>query len=171
MTIKASPMTDASTHIQRPAPPPMAIIGNSTIAALIDQKARILWTCWPRIDGDPLFSALVGGPDPQRGFLSVELEGMTASTQSYERNTAILITVMTAADGSAIRVTDFAPRFKQYDRIFRPPMILRRIEPIAGTPRVRVKMRPTMAYGRHDGRPDPRVQPHPVRLGGRAPCG
>lgn len=60
---------------------------------------------------------------------------MTGSTQSYERNTAILITVMTAADGSAVRVTDFAPRFMQYDRIFRPPMILRRIEPIAGTPR------------------------------------
>lgn len=143
------------THPRRPAPPPMAVIGNSTIAALIDQKARILWTCWPRIDGDPLFSAMVGGPDPERGFLSVELEGMASSTQSYERNTAILVTVMTSSDGSAVRITDLAPRFKQYDRIFRPPMILRRIEPIAGNPRIRVRMRPTMAYGRYDGRAIP----------------
>lgn len=62
-------MTEPATPLQRPAPPSMAIVGNSTIAALIDQKARILWGCWPRIDGDPLFSALVGGADPQRGFL------------------------------------------------------------------------------------------------------
>ena len=147
--------TTGATRARRAAPPRMAVIGNSTIAALVDEKARILWTCWPRIDGDPLFSALVGGPDPQRGFLSVELDGMTSSAQSYERNTAILVTVLTASDGSAVRITDLAPRFKQYDRVFRPPMLLRRIEPIAGTPRIRVRMRPTMAYGRYDGRAIP----------------
>lgn len=105
--------TTGATRARRAAPPRMAVIGNSTIAALVDEKARILWTCWPRIDGDPLFSALVGGPDPQRGFLSVELDGMTSSAQSYERNTAILVTVLTASDGSAVRITDLAPRFKQ----------------------------------------------------------
>ncbi|WP_246088390.1 glycoside hydrolase family 15 protein [Phreatobacter stygius] len=133
------------------APPQLAVIGNSAIAALIDDKARVLWTCWPRIDSDPLFSALLGGADPQRGLMSVELDGMVATRQAYERNTAVLTTLMTAADGSAIRVTDFAPRFKQYDRIFRPPMLMRRIEPVAGNPRIRVLMRPTFAYGRLDG--------------------
>jgi GH15 family glucan-1,4-alpha-glucosidase len=142
-------------HPDRVAPPEMAVIGNSTIAALIDRQARIVWACWPRIDGDPLFSSLVGGSDPQRGFMAIELEGLSASEQSYERNTAILTTLMTAADGSALRVTDFAPRFKQYDRVFRPPMIMRRIEPVAGNPMVRIRMRPTMAYGRHDGIPVP----------------
>jgi GH15 family glucan-1,4-alpha-glucosidase len=140
-------------HPDRTAPPEMAVIGNSTIAALIDRQARIVWTCWPRIDGDPLFSALVGGNDPQRGLMAIELEGLTTSEQTYERNTAILTTVLTSADGSALRVIDFAPRFKQYDRVFRPPMIMRRIEPVAGNPMVRIRMRPTMAYGRHDGTP------------------
>ena len=139
----------------RPAPPDMAVIGNSTIAALIDQRAKIVWTCWPRIDGDPLFSSLVGGADPERGFLAVELDGLSATSQSYERNTAVLVTVLTSADGSSVRITDFAPRFKQYGRTFRPPMILRRIEPISGTPRVRVRMRPTMDYWRHLARPIP----------------
>jgi GH15 family glucan-1,4-alpha-glucosidase len=142
-------------HADRPAPPEMAVIGNSAVAALIDRQARIVWTCWPRIDGDPLFSSLIGGTDPQRGFMVIELEGLVASEQAYERNTAILTTVLTAADGSAVRVIDFAPRFKQYDRVFRPPMIMRRIEPVAGNPMVRVRMRPTMAYGRYDGTPIP----------------
>ncbi|MGL4289253.1 MAG: glycoside hydrolase family 15 protein [Phreatobacter sp.] len=133
------------------APPQLAVIGNSAIAALIDDKARILWTCWPRLDSDPLFSALLGGPEPQRGLMSVELDGVVATHQAYERNTAVLTTLLTAADGSAVRVTDFAPRFKQFDRVFRPPMLMRRIEPVAGNPRIRVLMRPTFAYGRLDG--------------------
>jgi GH15 family glucan-1,4-alpha-glucosidase len=142
-------------HPGKVAPPEMAVIGNSTIAALIDRQARIVWACWPRIDGDPLFSALVGGADPQRGFMAIELDEFAASEQTYERNTAILTTVLTSSNGSALRVTDFAPRFKQYDRVFRPPMIMRRIEPVAGNPLIRVRMRPTMAYGRHDGTPVP----------------
>ena len=36
----------------------LAAIGNGTIAALIDPKGRIAWCCWPRIDGDPVFSAI-----------------------------------------------------------------------------------------------------------------
>ncbi|QCK88624.1 glycoside hydrolase family 15 protein [Phreatobacter aquaticus] len=133
----------------------MAVIGNCTLAALIDQRASILWACWPRIDGDPLFSALVGGKDPQRGVLRVDMDGVVSTSQSYERNTAILRTVMTAENGSAVRITDFAPRFKQYDRVFRPPMLIRRIEPIAGSPHIRVIIRPTMDYGRFDGQAIP----------------
>jgi GH15 family glucan-1,4-alpha-glucosidase len=130
--------------------PQLAVVGNSAIAALIDDKARIVWTCWPRIDGDPLFSALLGGPEAKRGLMSVELEGVIATRQAYERNTAVLTTLMTAEDGAAIRITDFAPRFKQHDRVFRPPMLMRRIEPVAGNPRVRVRTRPTFGYGRFD---------------------
>lgn len=151
MTSIAKPLSATG----RRAPPDMAVIGNCTIAALVDKQARILWTCWPRIDGDPLFSALVGGPEPQNGYLSVELEGLASCSQSYERNTAILVTVLTAKDGSAIRVIDLAPRFKQYDRVFRPPMLMRRIEPIAGNPLIRIRMRPTMGYGSATGTPIP----------------
>ena len=79
-----------TTHDTQGAPlPAMAVIGNCTLAALIDQRASILWACWPRIDGDPLFSALVGGKDPQRGVLRVDMDNVVTTSQTYERNTAI----------------------------------------------------------------------------------
>jgi hypothetical protein len=32
----------------------LAVIGNSAIAALVDLRARIVWCCYPRFDGDPI---------------------------------------------------------------------------------------------------------------------
>jgi GH15 family glucan-1,4-alpha-glucosidase len=47
------------------------------------------------------------------------------------RNTAIVSTVLTDDEGASIRITDFASRFREYDRIFRPPQLMRIIEPVA----------------------------------------
>lgn len=135
--------------------PAMAVIGNCTVASLIDTAGSILWTCWPSIDGDPLFSGLLGGKDPQRGVLRVDMDGAVSTKQTYERNTAVLRTEITAQNGSVLRITDFAPRFKQYDRVFRPPMLIRRIEPLAHSPHIRVVIRPTMGHGRYDGQKIP----------------
>ena len=44
------------------------------------------------------------------GFFSIELEGLKSSTQAYERNTAILKTVLESEDGPLLEITDFAPR-------------------------------------------------------------
>ena len=125
----------------------LAVIGNSNIASLVDRSGRIVWTCWPRIDGDPVFCALVDGDDPAGGFFSIEFVEEATADQSYVRNTAILRTVLTAASGASIAITDFVPRYRHYGRTYRPPMIVRRIEPLAGLGRIRVRMRPRMDYG------------------------
>lgn len=125
----------------------LAVIGNSCIAGLIDSMGTIVWTCWPRIDGDPVFSALLDGSEPESGFFSIEFDEESTSTQSYIRNTAIVRTVVTAASGASFVITDFAPRFRQHGRTFRPPMIVRRVEPVAGLCRIRVRVRPRMGYG------------------------
>ena len=49
--------------------------------------------------------------------------------------------------GNALRITDFTPRFKRFERVFNPPQIFRRIEPLAGLPRIRIRVRPTFNYG------------------------
>src|SRR5581483_6627058 len=46
----------------------LAVIGNSIVAALADRRARIVWYCLPRFDGDPVFSSLLDGDEPAGGF-------------------------------------------------------------------------------------------------------
>ncbi|HSQ05413.1 MAG TPA: glycoside hydrolase family 15 protein, partial [Burkholderiales bacterium] len=125
----------------------LAVIGNSNIAALIDRDGRIVWACWPRIDGDPLFCALADGDAPEGGFFSIGFDEEATTEQSYCRNTAIVRTVIKAASGASFAIIDFVPRFHQYGRIYRPPMIVRRVEPIMGLCRIRVRVRPRMNYG------------------------
>src|SRR3954447_378232 len=120
----------------------MAAIGNCTVASLIDDHARHVWFCFPRLDGDPLFNSLVNGEDPKGGFMDVDVVGFRSSRQSYIRNTAVLETVITDEGGNSIRVLDLAPRFKVHGRVFRPPYIVRRIEPLSGRCRLTVRVRP-----------------------------
>ena len=47
----------------------------------------------------------------------------------------------------SLRMLDFAPRFQRFGRMFRPPMLVRRIEPIAGRPRITLRLRPNFDYG------------------------
>ena len=124
----------------------LAVIGNGRSAALLDPTARIVWWCYPRFDGDPIFSRLLAGGE-EKGFYDVLLAGMVDFSSEYVRNTAVVSTVLTDDKGASIRITDFAPRFREYDRIFRPPQLIRIIEPVAGLPRIIIRMRPTSHYG------------------------
>lgn len=130
----------------------LAPIGNGAVASLIDGTGRHVWFCFPRLDGDPVFNALVNGEAPASGFMDVLAEGLTATSLSYLYNTAILETRMQTSAGAQFRILDFAPRFRMYGRNFRPPMLVRRIEPVAGHPRLVVRVRPNFEYGA--------VQPH-----------
>ena len=123
-----------------------APIGNGRISALIDSHASIVWWCFPQLDADPVFSRLLSGND-EKGFCDVRMSGRRSTTSRYLRNTAILQTEMSDDAGNAIRITDFAPRFSQYERLFHPPQIWRRIEPVAGIPQVTLRVRPTFNYG------------------------
>jgi GH15 family glucan-1,4-alpha-glucosidase len=124
----------------------LAVIGNGRTAALVNPDARLLWWCFPRFDGDPIFCRLLSG-DEEKGFSDVLLDGMTTLTSEYLRNTPIVSTVLSDNAGGAVRITDFAPRFRQFGRIFRPPQLYRIIEPVAGLPRITIRFRPTHNYG------------------------
>ena len=125
----------------------LALIGNSCVAALLDHNARIVWWCFPHFDSDPVFSRLLAG-DEEKGFTDVVLAGLAGTQSGYLRNTAIVETVLIDANGAKLRVMDFAPRFERFERAFRPPQIIRRIEPLEGLPRITIRVRPTHNYGR-----------------------
>jgi GH15 family glucan-1,4-alpha-glucosidase len=129
----------------------LALIGNCTIGALVDARANITWGCFPRFDGDPVFCALLKNSDDY-GFFAVELADCERTEQHYLENTAILVTRLYDRHGGAIEITDFAPRFGQYGRMFRPMMLVRRIKRLSGSPRITLRLRPACDEGA--ARPD-----------------
>ncbi|MCM2251906.1 MAG: glycoside hydrolase family 15 protein [Ramlibacter sp.] len=131
------------------APPSLnlGLIGNCAYSALIDERGRIVWCCLPRFDGDPVFNALLD-PGETGGVWAFEIEGFARSEQDYKPNTAILRTRLYDRQGQGVEITDFAPRFSSRDRMFRPLTLVRRVKVLAGTPRLRVVMRPRFDWGR-----------------------
>ncbi|MBM6593347.1 glycoside hydrolase family 15 protein [Microvirga pudoricolor] len=130
----------------------LAVIGNCMIAALVDRRAQIVWSCFPRFDADPVFSALLDSPDDgtdaeQRGVFAIDQVGMQTCEQAYLENTAVLVSTMTDSFGNILEITDFIPRFKHFDRTFRPPQLIRRVRPVKGRPRIRVRLRPHFEWG------------------------
>jgi GH15 family glucan-1,4-alpha-glucosidase len=126
----------------------LTVIGNCQVAALLDQRGRYVWACLPRFDGDPAFCALLAGTDePEAGYFDVQLAGFARSEQRYIPNTAMVETLLYDDSGGVVRMVDFAPRFEQHGRVFRPIMFVRTLTPVSGSPRVRVRLRPLGAYG------------------------
>ena len=153
-------------------------IGNCQVSALLDEQARLVWGCIPRVDGDPVFCSLLNGDNRQQGIWSFELEGQVSATQHYKRNTPILITRLEAADGSAVEITDFCPRFERSGRTYRPVAYVRVVRPVAGAPRMRVVLRPMHGYGAAEAEITSgsnhiryRVGEHVLRLTTDAPVG
>src|SRR5579862_5466347 len=126
-------------------------IGNCAASALIDDQGRHVWACAPRVDGDPFFSALLGGngldDEDAQGFWGIEVIERAKTEQAYERNTPILRTEITDAAGARLEIIDFCPRYRQFGRLYRPLAFIRLIRPLEGTPRIRIKLRPTINYG------------------------
>ncbi|AJC44411.1 glycoside hydrolase family 15 protein [Xanthomonas sacchari] len=125
----------------------LGVIGNGSFGALIDKRASVVWSCLPAFDGDPAFCALLSPRAHPGGDFSIELEDFVDSDQHYLANTAILRTVLRDAHGGAVEVIDFAPRWRNHGRFYRPVSIIRQVRPLAGNPRIRVRARPLADWG------------------------
>jgi len=127
----------------------LALIGNGTIGVLLDPSADMVWGCFPRFDGDPAFCSLLrdrGGRE-DFGFFAIELLDCTRREQEYLVNTPVVVTRLFDAAGGCVEITDFAPRFVQFQRVFCPMLVVRKVQRISGTPRVRIRLRPARDYG------------------------
>ncbi|HET6970981.1 MAG TPA: glycoside hydrolase family 15 protein [Phenylobacterium sp.] len=126
-------------------------IGNCAASALIDRAGRFVWACAPRVDGDPVFCALLRGQDPAeadaQGLWAVEVEGTIRTEQEYLRNTSVLRTEVHTDDGSVVEILDFCPRYRHLGRQYRPLAFIRIVRPVVGAPRIRVRLTPMMNYG------------------------
>ena len=138
----------------------LGVIGNCAIAALVDSQGGIVWGCFPRFDGDPVFCRLVDGPSGEvpaaecdrvdadfDGSFTIELVDQASCEQAYLTNSAILRTVLKDRAGNSVELTDFAPRYTQGERIHRPSMLVRRVVPLSGRPHIRIRVRPRFEHG------------------------
>jgi GH15 family glucan-1,4-alpha-glucosidase len=133
----------------------LGVIGNCQFSALVHHSGEVVWSCLPRFDSEPVFSTLLDADDG--GRFRISPAGGETGAQRYLPNTNILETTFRTPTGS-FRVIDFAPRFLQFGRAFRPTQLIRIVEPIEGTPRVSVlceprvgwsKVRPQFLFGSH----------------------
>lgn len=84
------------------------------------------------------------------GLRDVALAGGRAIDQSTVRNTAVLRTVLADTQGASVEVLDFCPRFERHGRTYRPVAFARIVRPLSGSPRIRVRPRPTIRRGEAD---------------------
>ncbi|WP_456460173.1 glycoside hydrolase family 15 protein [Reichenbachiella sp.] len=121
------------------------VIGNCAYTAHIKTDTNIAWMCWPRFDSSFIFGNLI---DDEKGgeFSALPVEGDYDSKQYYLENTNVLCTEITSSTGK-YRVTDFAPRYLQFERSYKPLMLIRKIEPISEHPNIKVVCDPVGDYG------------------------
>jgi GH15 family glucan-1,4-alpha-glucosidase len=139
----------------------LGLIGNCQFSALVHRSGSVVWCCLPRFDAEPVFGTLLD--EPGGGAFTVGALDGRLGTQRYLPNTNILETHFEDEWGS-FRVLDFAPRFVQHDRNFRPTQLMRIVEPLSGTPRISVSCDPRLGWSRQ--KPVPLVGSNHIRWDG-----
>lgn len=131
-----------------PSPPRLdhGAIGNGRVLALIAPTSAIEWLCLPRFDSPSVFARLL---DKENGgtFRFLTEQGELTGTQSYIRNTNVLVTRFDTGDHQW-EIVDFAPRLPQAISVSVPIELVRIVRPLRGQPRLRVDFDPRPDYGR-----------------------
>lgn len=122
----------------------LGIIGNCSYLGYVDTHANIKWLCWPRFDSSFVFGSLLDSK--KGGNFFVQPVGQYTSKQYYFNNTNVLCTEFQTTQGR-FRVIDCAPRFQQYERNFKPLMLVRKVELLEGNPVIKVVCQPVGMYG------------------------
>lgn len=128
------PQPDATLPIEA-----YAIIGDQHTVALVGLNGSIDWLCLPRFDSASCFSTLLGDPDRSRWALT-PVEGYT-SKRRYREDSNVLETTFTTTSGE-VRITDLMPLGD------RRADVVRRIEGLSGTVRLRHELVIRFDYGR-----------------------
>ena len=121
------------------------VVGNCAFIAHVEKNTNINWMCWPRFDDSFVFGSLLD-EDKGGSFSLLPPTEKYQSNQYYIENTNILCTEISYSEG-AYRITDFDPRFYQYERYYKPLMLVRKIERLSGNPQIKATCKPVAEYG------------------------
>lgn len=125
-----------------------AVVGNCNVACVVDATGDIVWMCLPTPDGQPVFDALVDAPDGEHRFAILSSTGRrTVTRQRYLGFSPVLTTTLYDDDGNEWKITDFAPRWNPVSPEA-PPAVVRILEPVLGTPVLKVHFSASRNWGR-----------------------
>ncbi|MEX1114852.1 MAG: glycoside hydrolase family 15 protein [Akkermansiaceae bacterium] len=131
----------------------LGMIGNGRTCALIDALGRIVFCCLPAFDSGTVFASLLD--EENGGSFAVEMVDGGVIRQVYEKKTNILVTSFEGLDG-AFNLIDFMPRYTSDGRAGAAddvgPDVVRKLQIVRGSPRVRVRFDPQMEYARGETR-------------------
>src|SRR4051812_1187053 len=116
-----------------------AFLSDTQTGALVSRYGCVDWLCFPRFDSGACFAALLG--EEKNGSWRFAPEGeLIATRRRYRGETLILETELETADGT-VRLIDFMPPRGQ------APDIIRIVEGVAGSVRVRMQLTIRFDYG------------------------
>src|SRR5262249_13609063 len=84
-----------------------ALIGDCTTAALVGRNGSIDWLCWPRLDSNACFAALLGTSEHGRWKIC-PADPAPRVSRAYHHGTMVLETVFDTGDGR-VSLIDFMP--------------------------------------------------------------
>lgn len=124
------------------------LIGNCKSAALISKSGSLDWCCLPNFNSASVFAKLLD--KNKGGHFSFEISEDYEVTQKYLWKTNILCTTFTL-EGAAFQVIDFMPRYrKENGTFYTPPDVVRYVNLLKGSPKIRVKYQPKLDYAREE---------------------
>ena len=135
-----------------------ALLGDTRSAALVSSSGSIDWWCLPRFDGEPICGRLLGGPEA--GYLSLGPAGeATLLERDYLPGAPVLRTSWRTAS-ARLTLTEGMVCSVQ-GRLLPATLLVRRIEAVGGSARVRLAVQPRRGARRE--RPQLRPLPGGVR--------
>ncbi len=123
------------------------VIGDARSIALVSRNGSIDWWCIPLFDGDAVFARLLDSK--LGGYFSIEPDGDYQVSRTYLGETNILTTTFNTGGGE-VRLVDFMPALTEVQKQTFPipeREIVRRIEGISGTVRMRICVKVRPGYG------------------------
>ena len=117
-----------------------AVLGDLRTAALVSRAGSIDWLCLPRFDSHACFAALLGTPDNGRWLIG-PVDPDARTTRRYLNDSFVLETTHETSSG-VVRVIDVMPLADGRADV------LRRIEGVSGTVRMRHEWVVRFGYGK-----------------------